>query len=99
VYLTVPADDMQTDTPNLHVRTIDMANTTFSGPVISQNGFVFPATTAAALGAVGDAINTTNKTIGKSVVDLTTGLIYTSTGALAASPWKGSDGTTTVTPA
>jgi hypothetical protein len=76
-----------------------MAQTTFSGPVVSQNGFVFPATTAAALGAVGNAINTVNKTLGKSVVDLATGLIYTSTGALPASPWKGSDGTTTVTPA
>jgi hypothetical protein len=76
-----------------------MANTTFSGPVTSQNGFIFPSTTAAALGAVGNVVNTQNKVAGKSVVDRTTGLIYTSTGALAASPWKGSDGTTTVTPA
>ena len=75
-----------------------MANTTFTGPVISQNGFVFPATTAAALGAVGNAINTTNKTVGKSVVDLATGIIYTSTGILAASPWKGSDASS-ITPA
>jgi hypothetical protein len=75
-----------------------MANTTFTGPVISNNGFVFPASTAAALGAVGNAINTTNKTLGKSVVDLATGIIYTSTGALAASPWKGSN-SSTVTPA
>ena len=75
-----------------------MAQTTFSGPVVSQNGFVFPATTAAALGAVGNVINTTNKTLGKSVVDLATGIIYTATGALPASTWKGSN-SSTVTPA
>jgi hypothetical protein len=75
-----------------------MANTTFTGPVISQNGFVFPATTAAILGDDTAAINTTNKTIGKSVVDLATGVIYTSTGIAAASPWKGSDATS-ITPA
>ena len=75
-----------------------MANTTFSGPVISQNGFVFPATTAAALGAVGNPYNTINKTVGKSVVDLATGIIYTATGTLPASPWKGSN-SSTITPA
>ena len=75
-----------------------MANTTFTGPVVSQNGFVFPATTTAALGAVGNAINTRNKTIGKSVVVLSTGVIYTCTGIAAASPWKGSDATS-ITPA
>lgn len=75
-----------------------MAQTTFSGPVVSQNGFVFPATTAAALGAVGNVINTQNKTVGKSVVDLATGIIYTCTGVLPASPWKGSDASS-ITPA
>ena len=75
-----------------------MANTTFAGPVISQNGFVFPATTTAALGAIGNAINTKNKTVGKSVVVLSTGVIYTCTGALAASPWNGSNAST-ITPA
>jgi hypothetical protein len=75
-----------------------MANTTFTGPVISNNGFVFPVATAAELGDVADPINVQNKTLGKSVVDIATGVIYTSTGTLAASPWKGSDATT-VTPA
>ena len=75
-----------------------MANTTFTGPVISQNGFVFPATTAATLGDKTAAINTTNKTVGKSVVDLATGVIYTATGTADTSAWKGSNATT-VTPA
>lgn len=75
-----------------------MAQTRFSGPVVSDNGFVFPPATAAALGSATNAINTTNKTAGKTVIDAATGLIYVATGALAVSPWKASDGTTTVTP-
>lgn len=75
-----------------------MARTTFSGPVASDNGFLFPATTAAYLGAATNAINTTNKFVGKSVVDLATGVIYTSTGSTATSAWKGSDATS-ITPA
>jgi hypothetical protein len=74
-----------------------MATTTFSGPVASDNGFVFPNVTAAALGAASNAVNTTRKTTGKSVVDIATGVIYTATGAAATSPWKGSDAST-VTP-
>jgi len=75
-----------------------MARTTFSGPVASNNGFVFPVATAAALGAIADPANTTDKFVGKTVVDLATGVIYTATGATAASAWKGSNATT-VTPA
>jgi hypothetical protein len=75
-----------------------MAQTRFSGPVVSDNGFIFPPATAAALGSATNAINTTNKSTGKTVIDAATGLIYVATGALAVSPWKASDGTTTVTP-
>jgi hypothetical protein len=74
-----------------------MARTTFSGPVASDNGFLFPATTAATLADITATVNTTNKFVGKSVVDLATGIIYTATGALAASVWKGSNAST-VTP-
>lgn len=74
-----------------------MARTTFSGPVASANGFIFPTATAANLGSAANAINTTNKTTGKSVVDIATGVIYTATGSSATSAWKGSDATT-VTP-
>lgn len=75
-----------------------MARTTFSGPVASNNGFIFPVATAAALGDIANPVNTTDKVIGKSVVDLATGVIYTATGSAAADPWKGSNATT-VTPA
>lgn len=93
-----------------------MANTHFSGPVYSTNGFigdvtgavagavspttlVLPTSTAAALGSRTNAINTTGKVVGKTVVDLATGLQYTATGTTATSAWKASDGTTSVTPA
>ena len=75
-----------------------MARTTFNGPVASDNGFIFPTATAANLGDAANAINTTNKTTGKSVVDIATGVIYTATGSNTTSAWKGSDATT-VTPA
>jgi len=84
-----------------------MAQTRFTGPVVSDNGFVgdvtgtviLPATTTAALGAIGNAINTTGKVTGKMAVDLSSGLIYTATGATAGSDWVGSDGTASITPA
>lgn len=59
---------------------------------------ILPTATAAALGAIANAINTTGKVTGKTVVDIATGVIYTATGATAGSAWKGSDATT-VTPA
>ena len=74
-----------------------MSRTTFSGPVASDNGFIFPTATAADLGDATNVANTLNKTTGKSVVDIATGIIYTATGAAATSPWKGSDAST-VTP-
>ena len=94
-----------------------MANTTFSGPVTSTNGFIgnitgtatgavvattayiTPQSTAAALGAIANAINTTDKVVGKTVVDLATGLQYTATGTTAGSTWVVSDASTAITPA
>ena len=95
-----------------------MANTTFSGPVTSTNGFVGDVTgavtgavysnytvtpgqtgLAAALGDVDDALNTSGKVVGRTLVDLDDGLIYVATGTAAADPWKASDGTTSITPA
>ncbi len=74
-----------------------MARTTFNGPVASDNGFVFPTATAAVLGDAADAINTVNKTVGKTVQDIATGIIYVATGTSATSAWKGSNAST-VTP-
>ena len=74
-----------------------MARTRFSGPVASDNGFIFPTDTAANLALVANAVNTTNKVTGKTVIDIATGVIYVATGAAADAVWKGSDATT-VTP-
>lgn len=58
---------------------------------------ILPTATAANLGAIANAINTTGKVTGKTVVDIATGVIYTASGATAGSAWYGSDATT-VTP-
>ena len=78
-----------------------MATTTFSGPVVSTNGFVADAQTglAALLADEGNALNTTNKTAGLQVVDLDDGLIYTATGTAAADDWVVSDASAAITPA
>ena len=91
-----------------------MAQTKFSGPVKSDNGFIGNVTgnltgsvvgfklqdaTAANLGAAANAVNTTGKYIGKMVVDYASGLIYTAVGAAAGDDWLASDGTTTISPA
>lgn len=71
---------------------------TSSGSLTLGGAFVLPTATAAAIGDSANAINTTGKTVGKMVVDLTTGIIYTATGTAATDPWGATDGTP-VTPA
>lgn len=71
---------------------------TSTGNITLGGNLVLVADTAANLAAIGNAINTTGKYTGKMVVDLSTGLIFTATGATAGSVWKASDGTTTATP-
>ena len=71
---------------------------TSSGSLTLGGSFVLPTATAAQIGSSADAINTTGKTVGKMVVDLTTGIIYTATGTGATDPWGATDGTP-VTPA
>lgn len=66
---------------------------------VTASTLVLPTSTAAEIGDVGDAINTSGKVIGKAVVDLATGLIYVATGVDADDDWVASDGTTSVTPA
>ena len=71
---------------------------TSSGSLTLGGALVLATSTAAAIGAVGNAINTSGKTVGKMVVDLSTGIIYTATGTAAAAPWGATTGTP-VTPA
>lgn len=71
---------------------------TSSGSLTLGGSFVLPTATAAEIGNSANAINTTGKTVGKMVVDLATGVIYTATGTTPTSPWGASDGTP-VTPA
>ena len=53
--------------------------------------------TPANLALIGNAVNTTNKFTGKTVIDIATGIIYVATGGAAADVWKGSNAST-VTP-
>jgi trimeric autotransporter adhesin len=71
---------------------------TSTGSLTLGGSLVLATSTAAAIGAVGNAINTSGKTVGKMVVDLSTGIIYTATGTAAAAPWGATTGTP-VTPA
>ena len=71
---------------------------TATGSLTLGGDFALTADTLANLQAVGNAINTTGKYTGKMVVVLASGLIFTATGAAAASVWRASDGTTVATP-
>ena len=71
---------------------------TSSGSLTLGGAFVLATSTAAAIGDSANAINTTGKTVGKMVVDLATGIIYTATGTAATDAWGATDGTP-VTPA
>lgn len=71
---------------------------TGSGTVTLGGQLALVADTAANLADIANAINTTGKYIGKMVVDLSTGLIFTASGAAAGDTWYASDGTTTAVP-
>ena len=71
---------------------------TSSGSLTLGGALVLATSTAAAIGDIANAINTSGKTVGKMVVDLSTGIIYTATGTAAADPWGATTGTP-VTPA
>jgi len=90
-----------------------MANTTFTGPVISTNGFqgnvtggingssgyvITYATTAAAIADATDAVNTSDKQAGTLVLDTTNGRLMVALGSNATSNWAVADGSATVTP-
>lgn len=90
-----------------------MANTTFSGPVISTNGFQGTVTgsidattgyvqlttaTATNIADVAATVNTTGKAAGTIVFDTTNSKLKIATGALTTSTWVDADGTNAVTP-
>ena len=57
-------------------------------------------TTSTALGAIGNAVNTSGKALGTTLYNTTTKTFYVAQGATAGSTWiDSSDGTTTITPA
>lgn len=66
---------------------------TSTGNITLGGAFVLPTSTAADVGDIANAINTTGKTVGKMVVDYATGIIYTATGTAAGDAWGASDGT------
>lgn len=71
---------------------------TTTGTVTLGGNLALVADTVANLEAIGNAINTTGKYTGKMVVVLSSGLIFTASGATAGSVWRASDGTTVATP-
>lgn len=77
-----------------------LASLTTTGAVTDPIGRLqaLPRSTTAALEAVGNAINTTNKFAGKAVINTTTGAIVTAASSAAAGVWQALDGTTAHTP-
>jgi trimeric autotransporter adhesin len=71
---------------------------TSSGSLTLGGNFALPAVTVAELEDETDAINTTGKYIGKMVVTLVDGLIFTASGPGVNDVWYASDGTTDATP-
>ena len=71
---------------------------TSTGNITLGGNLALVADTVANLEAIGNAINTTGKYTGKMVVVLSSGLIFTASGATAGSVWRASDGTTVATP-
>ncbi len=68
-----------------------MANTTFSGPTRSTNGFVHRTDTTANLSDATAAVNVTGKQAGLVVIDTTSNKVYWATGSAATDPWYAFD--------
>lgn len=71
---------------------------TFTAQQTLTSGLVLQSATAASIAAVANAINTTNKAIGKVVFDTTNNRLMVASGTAAASPWYVADGSASVTP-
>lgn len=70
-----------------------------TSPTIDTPVLTLRVTTAAALGAIANAINTAGKAQGAVVYNSDDNLLYVANGALAADTWSPSDGGTDITPA
>jgi hypothetical protein len=68
-----------------------MGTSTFSGPVVSTASFVMQSDTAANIGDITNAMNTTNKIVGRMVIDTTNNKVYWASGTAAADPWYAAD--------
>jgi len=79
------------------VATLSTAQT-FTEQQALTSGLVIQTATAASIAAIGNAINTANKVLGKVVYDTTNNRIMIASGALAASNWYVADGSASVTP-
>lgn len=73
---------------------------TLTGNVDATTGYIQLRTnTAAEIGAIGNAVNTTGKAAGTIVFDTTNNRLMIATGANANSTWVRADGSNAVTPA
>lgn len=79
------------------VATLSAAQT-FTAQQTLTSGLVIQSATAAAIAAIGNAINTTDKVAGKVVYDTTNNRIMIASGSTAASNWYIADGSASVTP-
>jgi len=71
---------------------------TFTAQQTLSSGLVIQTATAAAIAAIANAINTTDKVAGKVVYDTTNNRIMIASGAVSNSPWYVADGSAFVTP-
>lgn len=79
---------------------VTLSGSTLTGNVDATAGYVQLRTnTAAEIGAIANAVNTTGKAAGTIVFDTTNSKLKIATGANANSTWVDADGTNAVTPA
>jgi hypothetical protein len=102
VYRGVTQDNVTIQGGTLYNVTLSGATLggTLTGNVDATTGYIQLRTnTAAEIGAIGNAVNTTGKAAGTIVFDTTNSRLMIATGANANSTWVRADGSNAVTPA
>jgi hypothetical protein len=102
VYRGVTQDNVTIQGGTLYNVTLSGATLggTLTGNVDATTGYVQLRTaTAAEIGAIANAVNTTGKAAGTIVFDTTNSRLMIATGANANSTWVRADGSNAVTPA